>query len=434
MKEASERSNGRTPDPSHALFVSTLREIVRRHGTPTYAFDISKLRSQVEKLRDHLPESVQVLYSLKANASLGICDVLRQCGIGADVASAGELATAIAADFPREQIFVAGPFKLAETIEQLRDCPTAVVSVDSISELQMLSEAGLRNPAVLRLRPDFGSCAVVPAGSESRFGFTCEALDACRELLPSCSLDVIGFHVFAGSQVLDADKLNDHLRQSLDLSLRAADQLGITPTLFNLGGGFGIPYTACEPDLDLAKVGAELGHLVERAAPARIVLELGRYLVAESGWYLTSVVGQQTFQGRRAVVVDGGVHQRADMCGLCLRRNQDPPLVLNRHDAQLIPTDILGALSLPDDVMLEACPLPKLSSGDVLAFGRAGAYGMWSSPALFHGSVLPAEVAFDESTIHAMRERKTAGSILTDQHHVIEPKGAPRTQPNLCIE
>jgi diaminopimelate decarboxylase len=409
-----ENSNGQGDAPELAL-----REVARRYGTPTYAFDVRRLQSQVAKLRSHLPRKIEILYSLKANASLGICDVFAQCGIGADVASAGELATAVAAGFPPEQIFVAGPFKLAETIAQLRDCPEAVLSVDSLSELRALSDAGLQNPAVLRLRPDFGSCAVVPAGSESRFGFTSEALDRCREFLPSCTLDVIGFHVFAGSQVLDADKLNEHLRRSLELCLRAAKLLGIKASLINLGGGFGIPYAPADKELDLSKVSAELGKLVELAAPARFALELGRYLVAEAGWYMTTVVGHQTIQGRPAVVVDGGVHQRADLCGLRLRSNQSPPLVLNVGDSTLTPTDILGSLSLPDDVMLEACPLPPLVSGDVLAFCRAGAYGMWSSPVLFHGSALPAEVAFDGSMIHLMRQRKPAKSILEDQHHVV---------------
>lgn len=396
----------------------TLREIARRYGTPTYAFDIRRLREQVAKLRSHLPHDLEILYSLKANASLGICDVFSQCGIGADVASAGELATAVAAGFPPERIFVAGPFKLAETIEQLRACPAAVVSIDSMSELETLSEAGLRNPAVLRLRPDFGSCAVVPAGSESRFGFTCDALERCREFLPSCRLQVIGFHVFAGSQVLDADKLNEHLRRSLELALRAADTLNVQPAYINLGGGFGIPYGPADEELDLAKVGRELAELARRAAPARLVLELGRYLVAEAGWYLTSVVGRQSFQGRAAIVVDGGVHQRADMCGLCLRSNQESPLVLDDVESPRQPTAILGCLSLPDDVMLENAPLPELNAGSVLAFPRAGAYGLWSSPALFHGSPLPAEVAFDGSAIHLMRPRKPAASILEDQRHV----------------
>lgn len=396
-----------------------LGQIARDFGTPTYAFSVQQLRSQVEKLRGHLPAEVEIFYSLKANASLGICDIFSECGIGADVASAGELATALEAGFPPERIFVAGPFKLRETIQQLRDAPEAIVSVDSLSELQSLCDARLANPAVLRLRPDFGSCAVVPAGSESRFGFACDELERCRGFLPSCTLDVVGFHVFAGSQVLDTDKLTEQLGRTLDLSLRAADTLSIAPRFINLGGGFGIPYGPRDEELDLGRVGEALTKLVDRAAPAHLVLELGRFLVAEAGWYLTSVVGHQTFQGRPAVVVDGGVHQRADLCGLCLRSKANPPFVLDAVSSPLTPTDVLGCLSLPDDVMVEASPLPKLSPGDVLAFANAGAYGLWSSPALFHCSPLPAEVAFDGSVIHVMRERKLAQSILEDQHHVV---------------
>jgi diaminopimelate decarboxylase len=400
--------------------VRALQEIAKRYGTPAYAFDVQQLRAQVEKLRRELPADVGVYYSLKANASLGICEVFADCGIGADVASAGEMATAIAANFPAERIFAAGPFKLPETIELLRDSPAAIVSVDSLSELQWLSDAGLKNAAVLRLRPDFGSCAVVQAGSESRFGFTCEDFGQCREYLTSCGLDVVGFHVFAGSQVLDTGELNGHLRRAMDLSLRAADELNIAPTLINLGGGFGVPYGPNDKDFDLASVGAELQQLLERAAPAKIVLELGRFLVAEAGYYLTSVLGHQTFQGRPAVVVDGGVHQRADMCGLCLRTNQSPPLSLSTDAMPVTPTDVLGCLSLPDDVMLESSLLPRLSRGDVLAFGNAGAYGLWSSPALFHGSPLPAEAAFDGSTIYLMRNRKSSQSILDDQQSVFQ--------------
>ena len=163
----------------------TLLEIARRYGTPTYAFDMRRLRAQAEKLRTNLPAAVEIHYSLKANASLGICDVLADCGLGADVASAGELATAVAAGFPPERIFVAGPFKLPETISQLREMPAAIVSVDSPSELQMLVEREIHNRVVLRLRPDFSSSAVCAAGCESRFGFTGDDLERCVELTKS---------------------------------------------------------------------------------------------------------------------------------------------------------------------------------------------------------------------------------------------------------
>jgi diaminopimelate decarboxylase len=406
----------------------SLAEVARRVGTPAYAFDVRRARAQVEKLRRHLPAAVDVLYSLKANASLGVCEIFSACGVGADVASAGELVTAIEAGFPRDRIFVAGPFKLPDTVGLVRELPDAVLSVDSASELRMLADSGVRNRLVLRLRPDFDSAAVVTAGSESRFGFTADDLGCCRELVRSERVRVIGFHVFAGSQVLSAEQVNGHLRKSFELTRRAADTLGIEPALLNLGGGFGIPYRADEPELDLGAVGVELDAIAEAAGPARVVLELGRYLVAQCGWYLTRVIGSQNHRGRRAVVVDGGTHQRADLCGLCLRTKARPPVVLDGElcDSARVraarnaaaPTDVLGCLSLPADVLAESALLPELDPGNVLAFGNAGAYGVWSSPALFHGSPLPAEAAFDGSTIHVMRERQPARSILDGQRHV----------------
>ena len=115
------------------------------------------------------------------------------------------------------------------------------------------------------------------------------------------------------------------------------------------------------------------------------MLELGRYVVAQAGWYLTTVIARQTHQGRPAVVVDGGSHQRGDLCGLGLRRRAFAPLALTGRDGVLRATDVLGCLSLPGDVLTESGLLPHLSPGDVLAFPNAGAYGLTASPTLFHG-------------------------------------------------
>src|SRR5207248_10525119 len=103
-------------------------------------------------------------------------------------------------------------------------------------------------------------------------------------------LRVVGFHVFAGSQVLDAAAVVQHLRDAQDQCHRAADVLGLVPEFIDLGGGFGVPYGPGERELDLAPIGDELGRLAERVAPAQILMELGRYLVAQSGWYLTTVL------------------------------------------------------------------------------------------------------------------------------------------------
>ena len=395
--------------------VDTLKEIVRRFGTPTYAYDIARIRAQVEKLRSFLPPAVEILYSMKANASLGLCGVLAGYGLGADVASAGEVAIAQAAGFSPGRIFLTGPDRSPAVLAKLQSLPEVLISLDSVSDLRLLAAKDGHHRAILRLRPDFCSYATCAAGPDSRFGLTFDELPLCRDFLDSPAIRVVGFHVFSGSQILSKEGIIHHLRGGVDMALRAAKVLGLSPEIIDLGGGFGIPYAPEDSELDLAVIGSELDTLAKRAAPARLVLELGRYLVAQSGWYLTTVLAQQTHRGRKAIVVDGGTHQRGDMCGLGLRQKGFPPVVLKERTEPLIPTDILGCLSLPSDVMAEARPLPQLYPGDVLAFPNAGAYGLGASPWLFHGHPAPAEVAFEGSSIQTLRARLAPETVLNGQ-------------------
>jgi len=393
--------------------VETLREIVRQYGTPTYAYDLDRIRRQVAHLRDRLPSAVELFYSFKANASLGLGGFLADCGLGADVASAGELLTALEAGFTPGRILVTGPDRSPAILDELRSVPEAIISIDSLSDLEMMARQGLRNRLLLRLRPDFRCTAVCNAGPDSRFGLDFDDLPRCREYLGH--VRVVGFHVFAGSQVLDAAAVVGHLRDALDESLRAADVLGLGPEIIDLGGGFGVPYGPGQRELDLDPIGGELSRLVKRAAPARVLMELGRYLVAQAGWYLTTVLALQRHGGRKAVVVDGGTHQRGDLCGIGLRCKAFPPAVLTPRPGSLTPTDILGCLSNPGDVLAEAAPLPPLATGDLLAFPNAGAYGLGASPWLFHGHPAPAEVAFDGTHIQPIRLRLPARSVLEGQ-------------------
>jgi diaminopimelate decarboxylase len=395
--------------------VEALREVARRHGTPTYAYDLGRVRAQIGRLKAALPPAVEVLYSLKANASLGLCGFIAAEGLGADVASAGELVTALEAGFPPEKILVSGPDKSPAVLELLARVPDALLSLDSVSELELLAARGRGQRALLRLRPDFCSFARCSAGPGSRFGLTFEDLPRCREHLGSRGVRVAGFHVFSGSQVLDAEAVIHHLRGGLELSLRAAEALGITPEVIDLGGGFGIPYGPEDQELDLAAVGEELRGLAARSAPARIVVELGRYVVAPAGWYLTRVIATQTHGGRPAAVVDGGSHQRGDLCGLGLRQKAFAPVALEPRPGAPRPADVLGCLSLPGDVLAEARPLPALAPGDVLAFPNAGAYGLGASPYSFHGHPAPAEVAFEGLRIEVLRPRPPVHSVLEGQ-------------------
>lgn len=410
---------GQPAAPAAEPSVRLLQTIAERYGTPTFAYDLDRIRQQVAGLRASFPPSVDILYSLKANPSPGLCRFIAGLGLGADVASAGELLVALQAGFPRARIFVSGPYKSPELLRMLETSPEVVLSLDSVSELATLARKGYSCRAVLRLRPDFTSSALVETGPDARFGIPFPDLRRCRPYLSSSTV-LIGFHVFAGSQVLDPAAVVHHLRSALDLSLRAAEVLQVVPQVLNLGGGFGVPYSPDEQELDLGPIAEELETLMTRAAPARIVLELGRYLVAQAGWYLTTVVARQWYKGRRAVVVDGGTHQRADLCRLGLSLRALPPVVLNGRTAPLTPTDVLGCLCLPTDILAEACLLPPLAPGDVLGFPNVGAYGLTAAPALFLSHSLPAEVAFDSTSIALLRARLSVADLLALQERVLQ--------------
>ncbi len=396
--------------------VQSLLSVVKQYGTPTYAYDVSVIRSQVGKLKSSFPSAVEILYSLKANPSVGICQFMAGAGLGADVASSGELFTALRAGFSPHHIFVSGPYKSPEMLDELSSLAGVTLSIDSVSELEQMSRSNQTYRVVLRLRPDYSSNAIVDTGATARFGIPYSELSICHEFLKSEAINLVGFHIFCGSQMLKAQAVVEHLRGAVKLSMRAADALGLSPQVLNLGGGFGIPYGMNDRELELEPIAQELSVLVERLSPMRVVIELGRYLVAQAGWYLTSVVGKQTYQARMAAVVDGGTHHRSDMCRLGLRANAVPPVILNEKRQPAVATDILGCLCLPDDVLAEASVLPPLEIGDVLAFANAGAYGLSASPALFLSHPMPSEVLFEGMTTELLRPRQTGDSLLAPQN------------------
>lgn len=380
-----------------------LRAVVARCGTPAYAYDADVLAGRISRLRAGLPAAVDLLYSLKANPSPGLCAWIARWGLGADVASAGELSIALAAGFPPARIVLGAPYVSPDSLALLDEAPAVLLSLDSAGELARLAAGGRRRRGLLRLRPDFPvTGALMATGPDSRFGIPAAELSGCRRHLGG-DFSLVGFHVYCGSQTLDTSALVEQLEKSLDLALRAADTLGVEPEVFDLGGGFGVPYGPGEQEIDLDVLGEALERLAAAARPAKIVLELGRYVVAPAGWYLTSVVGRQSHRGRPAVVVDGGIHQRSDLCGLGLRTAGRPPVLLAGRDGTPVPTDVLGCLCLPSDVLAEACPLPELEPGDVLAFADAGAYGASASPLAFLGHPAPAEVLFSGSELELLR-------------------------------
>ncbi|MFI9550583.1 hypothetical protein [Nonomuraea endophytica] len=384
-----------------AATVDHLREhlagLAREHGTPLYVFDLDRVRAQVAALRANLPAGMGLLYSVKANPLPRICALLAELGLGAEVASPGELNVAREAGFDRRRILVNGPYKHPDLLA----ARAAMLSVDSVSELTQLAARGTPNPLLLRLRPDFAPACGIPMGPASRFGIPTAELGEVAVVLREAPLKVVGFHVYTGSQHLRAADAIANLRAAHALSSRAADVTGVVPRLLDLGGGFGIPYGPREPyPLDLGPIGQALERIQARSPGVEIVLELGRHLVAEAGWYVTRVVAEQHYDGRVGVVVDGGTHHRPDLCGLDLPRTSFPPVLLGPVRGPATKTDVVGCLCLPWDVLADDVLLPPVRVGDLLAFANSGAYGLSAAPHSFISHPPPAQVTFERSRTH----------------------------------
>jgi diaminopimelate decarboxylase len=268
--------------------------------------------------------------------------------------------------------------------------------------LAVSDQVGVAARVALRVNPDFGvrGSGMRLGGGPQQFGIDAERVPALLTTLGATGLDFQGFHVFAGSQNLRAEEICEAQRRTVDLVLGLADFVPSPVRYVNLGGGFGIPYTRKDRPLDLSPIGENLaaltsGPLAARLPQARVVIELGRYLVGEAGVYVTRVVDRKESRGTTFLVVDGGMHHQlaaSGNFGQVIRRNY-PIAVAGRIDEP--PTEtvtVVGCLCTPLDLLGDAVTLPAAEVGDLVAVFLAGAYGRSASPLGFLSHPEPLEV------------------------------------------
>jgi len=374
-------------------------------ATPFFAYDRGLLTGRVAELRAVLPAGIDLSYAVKANPMPAVVHHLSALVDSFDVASALELRTALNTTMPPTRISFAGPGK---TPAELRQAVAAGVTVEleSATEARRLVEIGqqlrIRPQAAVRVNPDFAikGSGMRMGGGPQQFGVDAEQVPALLKELAGTEVDVHGFHVFAGSQNLRADILAQAQRKTVELVLQLAGALPSPVRYLNLGGGFGIPYFDKDVPLDLAAIGANLAELQEtkiavQLPEARVVIELGRYIVGECGVYVTRIVDRKESRGRTFLVVDGGLHHQlaaSGNFGQVLRRNY-PVAVGNRMDEEATETvTVVGNLCTPLDLLGDRVTLPPADVGDLIVVFQAGAYGLTASPTAFLSHPEPAEV------------------------------------------
>jgi diaminopimelate decarboxylase len=374
-----------------------LERLAARVGTtPFFAYDRQLITQRMELLRSTLPSAINLSYAVKANPMPAVVQHLRGLVDSFDVASAAEMLVALDTTMPPERVSFAGPGK---TPAELRQAIAAGVTIEMESPTEAervtaIGEAlGIRPRVAVRVNPDLqvkGS-GMRMGGGPQQFGVDAEKVPALLPELAARELDFQGFHIFAGSQNLNAEILCEAQRKTVELALRLAEHSPLPVRYLNLGGGFGIPYFEKDQPLDLAAIGANLEALYADAIRpnlpgARVVIELGRYIVGESGFYVTRVVDRKESRGKTFLVVDGGMHHQlaaSGNFGQVIRRNYPVAIGGRTGDDATETLSVVGCLCTPLDLLADNVDLPQADVGDLVVMFQAGAYGLTASPTAF---------------------------------------------------
>jgi diaminopimelate decarboxylase len=381
-----------------------LAKLAARVGrTPFYVYDRRLLDARMRELRQALPDAVEIHYAVKANPMPALVGYMACLADGLDVASGGELAVALDAGANPQCISFAGP---AKSVGELAQAVAAgiLINVESLREIRVLSELSQRGHAkprvAVRVNPDFElkMSGMKMGGGPKQFGIDAEQVPGALAQIGAAELAFEGFHVFSGSQNLQAAAICESQARSLDLVVRLAEHAPRPVRSVNLGGGFGIPYFQGDKPLDLAPIGENLASLVEKAKTAlpgaKLVIELGRYLVGEAGLYVCRVVDRKISRGQVFLVTDGGLHHHlaaSGNFGQVIRKNY-PVAIGNRMGASDVEqVSVVGPLCTPLDLLADRMPLPVASEGDLVVVFQSGAYGLTASPTRFLSHPTPAE-------------------------------------------
>jgi len=340
-------------------------ELAREFGTPAYVYAEDDMRARARAYTDAFrarTEHFEVIYAAKAFPSAAVFRLFADAGLGADVASGGELHLALAAGFDPARLYMHGNNKSQAELDYAIERGVGHIVVDSFDEIGRLR--GRPQRVLLRVTPGIKPTthSYIQTGQvDSKFGFAVEdvprAVDACRD----AGLELCGLHAHIGSQILELG--------AFERIAEVLSGFGEWP-LLNLGGGLGIAYTASD---DPPSIEDYVDALLRRAPEGVTVLcEPGRSLVGNAGITIYTVgTVKHAAGGRTYVAVDGGMSD-----------NLRPMLYGARYEAEIadrfggrVPCTIAGMHCESGDILVQDALLDDPRPGDVLVIPATGAYG-----------------------------------------------------------
>ncbi|MCX7569092.1 diaminopimelate decarboxylase [Tumebacillus sp. DT12] len=405
-------------------------ELAKRFGTPLYVYDEALIRQTIRAYKAAFEKSglrYDIAYASKAFCTMAMCRLVADEGLSIDVVSGGEMYTALKANFPPERIHFHGNNKTPDEIEQALEAGIGLFVVDSFHELQLLgalaTEKGLVADIELRLSPgvEVHTHEYISTGQEdSKFGFSIAkgtARQAVEQALQTKGVRLVGIHCHIGSQIFETEGFKTAVARMAEFYVMSQRELGAADlSILNVGGGFGIRYTAEDDPLEpvayidaiTEAVKAEFTRLGTEYP--EVAIEPGRSIVGPAGTTLYTIGSTKDIPGvRKYVSVDGGM---ADNPRPALYQAVYEAMIANRADEE--PTELVsiaGKACESGDMLIWDVKLPTVQAGDILAVSCTGAYN-YSMASNYNRMVRPAVVFVQEGEADVVVKRETKDDLI----------------------
>ena len=396
-----------------------LQVLAQRLGTPLHVYSASAIRERIQALLTALQGlDALVCYAVKANPNLAVLEMMAEAGLGADIVSVGELQRCLRSGIPADRIVFSGVAKSAEEIAAALAAGINRFNVESRDELNLLQSLaaarGANARASVRVNPDVDALthAKISTGkSENKFGVDIdEAREWFADSLRLTHVRLDGLHVHIGSQMLSVDPVRLAL-QRVAAFWRELAAAGHAIDTIDVGGGLGVCY---RDRRDQPVSISEYADVIRKALDGfggRILLEPGRWLVAEAGALLTRVLRIKQGRQRRFLVVDAGM---TELLRPSLYDAWHEIVPISRREGPPRRYDVVGPVCESSDTFALERPLPPCEPGDLLMIRTTGAYGA-AMASNYNSRPLAAEVLLDRGRYAVVRRRQTFEDMIAGE-------------------
>ncbi|WP_299547241.1 diaminopimelate decarboxylase [uncultured Helicobacter sp.] len=391
-----------------------LQNAAKQFGTPLYVYDLERVTENFNQLKQAFSgRKALICYALKANSNLSVIKKLASLESGADCVSLGEIKRAIIAGIPKYKIIYSGVGKQDFEIKEAIRLGILFINVESKEEMLCVEacarELGISARISIRVNPDIDpkTHPYISTGlKENKFGVSIEAAKEMYLYAYNAEfLEPIGIHFHIGSQLTKLKPIAESAQKIAQLT-RSLLALKIDLKFFDIGGGIGITYSDEETIAPYDYVQVILAEL--RGLDVTIVCEPGRFIMGNSGVFLTQVLYQKENQGKRFVVVDGAMN---DLIRPSLYGAYHQILALKNAESLSIQTDVVGPICESGDYLGKNIALPNCERGDILAVLSAGAYG-FSMASNYNTRPRCAEVVIENEAMRLVRKRESFEDLI----------------------